>query len=161
MPFIALLLLINSCNLGDSQTNESVTEDLAVIGTWTGSYGGEIVFSETLYSNSYSKSGVLTLSHKGEIVKFSNSSFNASESTTAEGDYGYIVIKYDDTNGGAGKGKFGVLRWKELKTDSGVTTLSYSEGYNSGIYFDSADLAEAGMTDTTKYFGWFSAMSKK
>ncbi len=67
MPFIALLLLINSCNLGDSQTNDSVTEDLAVIGTWTDPEYGEIVFSETLYSN-YHEAGSRLRSNRSERV---------------------------------------------------------------------------------------------
>lgn len=120
----------------------TITESLKIIGTWNEQYS-RISFSETTYTNYYFVNGEAVKYFDADIVKYSNS------------DLGYIIVLY---NGGAGNGKYGVVKWKELNTEEGKTTMSYLEGYKrlnpdveddySGIYFDSADAAETGMDDS-------------
>ncbi|QEN05247.1 hypothetical protein EW093_11160 [Thiospirochaeta perfilievii] len=157
-PLIALLLLLNSCNLFDNQT----TTELSIVGTWLDpSSGGKIEVTSNEYSSYWSNNGQLTQSHKGKITSFENGTYNGSEVETSTGEYGYITIKYDSINGGAGAGKYGILRWKSLITDNGVTTMSYSEGYNSGTYFETEAEAKIGMTDEANYFNFYSTTTKE
>lgn len=157
LPFLSLLLLLNSCNL--LENNE--TESLSITGIWVDAYGGKIEVTEDLYSSYWSNNGTLTLSHKGEIVSFTNNSLNGGESENITGGYGYLVIKYDTENGGAGSGKYGILRWKSLTTTSNETTMSYSEGFNDSVYFDTEEEAISGMTNASGYFNFYSSTTKE
>ncbi len=157
IPLLALLLLLNSCDLSKNETSV----ELSTLGTWTDAYGGKIEITVDQYTSYWSNNGVETLSHTAEITSFKNNELNADEAETSVGDYGYFVVKYDLTNGGAGAGKYGIVRWKSLTALVDVTTMSYSEGYNTTGYFDTEDEAIAGMTAEANYFGWYSTMTKE
>lgn len=156
LPLALLVFTLSSCELFVEET-----EDFLVAGTWTGSFGSKIVLTEDRYESYFGDALFLS----AEIVDFENGEFNTSTELAELGEHGYLTLKY---NGGAGNGKYGVLRWHSLETVDGVTTFSYSEGAKDGnpdpnvfegIYFDSEDEAEAGMDDT--FFTWFSLMTKQ
>lgn len=154
LPLVALLLLINSCNIFDPSADNKT---LNIIGTWesTSSWGtSKIEITGTTYENYWNN----TLSYQGEIKNLKNNELNAGSSTTGLTDYGFFTVLY---SGGSGDGKYGIVRWKSLKTTTGVTTMSYCEGsnYPTSTYYDSASEAEAGMDDS--YFAFYSEITKK
>lgn len=144
---LALLFVLTGCNLTVDETNSLTYED-SIVGTSSTNYGGEITFTETLYD----KDGWC----EGSIEKIVNGRYNENITPTTEGDYGYLVVKF---NGGAGTGKYGVVRWRSLKNVNDVITFEYSEGsnykdqQNPGTYFNSVEEAEAGMTIASGHFG--------
>lgn len=121
---------------------ESFTLFNDIVGTWTNTYG-DVSFTETYYDGGYSS---------GTIDSIHYNTLNADSTTTDTSGYGYMVILYD---AGSGDGKYGVLRWKDLTSDS----VNYSEGYGDGTYYDTAAEAEAGMDNT--YFTWYSDLARK
>lgn len=168
LSLLALLFVFSGCNL-DNTGNDY----LAIIGTWENQYS-KIEITDKLYTNYYEDwSTADTIdyvkSYDATIEKYVNNKFYGDETTDTEGDFGYIVVKY---NGGAGNGKYGVIRWKSLTTSGDVTTMSYSEGHNgvygsdfsvikAPVYFDSPVEAEAGMNNKSEYFNSFSNIAKK
>lgn len=153
LPLLALLLLINSCNLFETSTEDS--QNIAISGTWesTSDWGtSKLEISDTVFKSFWNNE----LSYEGEIIIFKNGKLNANSSTDDLTGFGYFSVIY---SGGMGDGKYGIVRWKSLKTESDITTMSYSEGYKDGNYFDSAEEAETGMDDS--YFPTYSDITKK
>ena len=153
LPILALLLLINSCNLFEKSIEDS--QGIAIAGTWESisSFGtSKIEISNTVFKSFWNDE----LSYEGKIINFKNGKLNANSTTVNLTDFGYFTVLY---NGGTGDSKYGIIRWKSLKTEGNITTMSYSEGYKNKIYYTSAEEAEAGMDDS--FFGTYSSITKK
>ncbi len=166
LPLVALLFVLNSCDLNDSSKPAPVVEpnvievipyshkNLPIEGTWSNEWG-TYTFSNSVFNvGGYSE---------GNIVKIVNDSFNAGDKPDTEGDHGFFIVKF---NGGAGINKYGVVRWKSLKTVENVTTLKYSEGSNykdadnTGIYYNTLEEAEINMRDNRGFFKFYSTVTK-
>lgn len=162
---VLLLLFTTSCDIIDLFSDTDSDDDsLALIGTWTSS-SEKIVVTEDSFYNYYGSEDAWTLYYTGTIENYENNALNADSTTTYSDGYGYITVLYD---GGSGDGQYGVIRWEDLTTTDGTTTISYSAGYYddddtdldwSGTYYDTADEAEIGMDDT--YFSWYSSLTKQ
>lgn len=141
---------------------EDDDESLAVIGTWDAGYGNTMEITSSLYKKSWPASSWGSAgSYSAKIVYFNNSDWNSTDSGSGEGSYGYFVIEWTDPSISTDKGKFDVVQWKNLKTLSGTTTMSYSEGYNAKGYFETADDAIESATSANGYFGVFSSATLK
>lgn len=120
-----------------SSCNLSDEKDPSIIGTWTNSYG-DISITNEVYDAGFSG---------GDIISFSDK----------EAVSGHFVIVFTKSWGDAANGKYGVVRWRNLTEDS----VEYLEGYNNGIYFDSADEAVAGMDDSFFPVGLYTPLERK
>ena len=127
-----------------NQVDPSVVE---ITGTWT----DPVYFSTITVSADEIDFGFYT----ADIVEFSNTDWNAGETSSATGNRGYAVIEYTSAPSWNPDlaGKFMVMRWKNLTGSA----MDYSEGYDSvnGAYFDTAAEAKAGADSS--YFSWYTS----
>ncbi|MDC7219395.1 MAG: hypothetical protein PQJ59_05605 [Spirochaetales bacterium] len=140
-------MLDDSSDDSDSNDDGSDSSSLEVIGSWVDSWGYYTIITETNFG-SYATDGT-TMYYDADIVSYSNDAWNASE--TGEGDCGYMVIQFSDST------DYTIVRWENLETSDGETTMDYSEGYSfSDGYFSSEDAAISGATDSNGYFTYWS-----
>jgi hypothetical protein len=91
------------------------------------------------------------------------------------GNCGYLVMKYTIASPfhEESQGKYMVLRWKQLTSFGGTTTMEWAEGfkfddnpdvdcgeYDCGIYFDSILSAEQNATGQNGFFNVYSSITK-
>ncbi|MBI9103668.1 MAG: hypothetical protein JEY99_14735 [Spirochaetales bacterium] len=128
--------------------------EIEIIGTWNDAFGSITVSGSEIDFGSW----------KADIVEFNNSGWNGDETALAEGDAGYAVLKYSEApswNPGI-LDKYMILRWKNLTTVSGETTMDYAEGYlNADSYFDTASEAKSTVTNAGGYFMFFTSGAVK
>ncbi len=154
--------------------SEGAEEIIRAEGSWelAGTYGTEywVITDSTIeYSTDYG-SGAATV-FKADIVSYSNSGLNASETTfsgqsSSTNDPGYAVIQFTevDSTGTGEVGKYQVFRWVQNATDS--LTMDFTQGYkdatpaDAGTWpntvFDTASEAESSVTYADGYFDYSS-----
>lgn len=138
-----------SCDLMGEKDKK---EDIEIEGTWDGGMSNYVTIDGDEYI--VDNPDDWFWDYGCEVVSFDNDGFNGGEE--GEGDCGYAVIKFTDHDSSpASVGKYTVLRWQNLETTGGVTTIDTCEGY--GTYFDSAEEAEAGATSAAGYFASYSS----
>lgn len=141
---------------------EDDDETLAIVGEWDEGFGSTMIITSSLYKKSWVAGATWPAgSNSAKIVSFNNSDWNSTDSGSGEGTYGYVVIEWTEPSNPTDKGKFDVVQWESLKTTSGTTTVSYSEGYNAKGYFETADDAIEGATSANGYFNSFSPATLK
>lgn len=149
---LSFVFAFASCDL---MAEKDKKEDIEIEGTWSSTaygYTTTMTFDNDEYTSSTSD-GTDTWAYACKIVDFDNDEFNAGDA--GEGDCGYAVVKFTDHYDSSYIGKYTVLRWQNLSTNAGTTTVDTCEGY--GTYFDSEDAAEDGTTDAAGYFGFYSS----
>lgn len=155
----ALLIAVLGLSSCDLFGGDPVADDIEIAGTWVDSYGGALVVTDG--TARFYSSGTITEANKWqecEVVDYDNDGFNAGDSGT--GDCGYMVIKYTEPSSyiaAAAQDKYGILRWQNLATASGATTMGYAEGYTDGTYSDTAAAAEAYFCDDESAFSYYSS----
>lgn len=151
-------LVLGGCGAGffsKGDDKPAAPAAIEIAGSWDAGYGMTITLTNAQYK---SETADHSWDYVCDIVKYSNDGFNAGEA--GEADCGYAVVKFAvHPNAPASVGKYTVLRWKNLKTEGGKTTMQSCEGY--GTYFGTAAAAEAGATDAAKYFAIYSSAAKK
>ncbi|MDC7124465.1 MAG: hypothetical protein PQJ46_02790 [Spirochaetales bacterium] len=141
LAVVATLSFFTSCS--------EVTEDTAIAGTWEDTYSTKIVISNTTYASYYADS----LNYSGTVVSYKNDELNAGETSDAD-NYGYILVQLTESNSDyTPVGTCFVLRYKNIATADGTTTVYMSEGYGSET-FTTSDEALAGMTAADNYFSY-------
>jgi hypothetical protein len=141
---------------------------IEVIGDWVETYSRVVVTETTITNYSrMSEADDWSEAWVASIIEFNNDKFNSDE--TCEGDCGFAVIKYTTASAyqPTSQDKFNILRWKNLSSP----TMEYSEGYKdstgpsdtdyTGTYFDTADDAKSGATDTAGFFAAYSEVNKQ
>lgn len=157
---LALLSTLNlmSC---DTSVTPGMTETLEISGTWLMDGGSTWAFTETTFTVTNDPSW--TWDYSGDVVAYSNDSFNTVSENPAIGDYGFALLKITAHTGDPDQvGNYTILRWQTLATASAITTMQYSEGYKAGATpFTDEVSAKAGMTTADGYFSFFSAATKQ
>jgi hypothetical protein len=129
--------------------------DTALWGTWVEEYGTKIVITNNTYAQYYGDE----LNYSGEIVDFSNNSFNAGESSDYD-DYGYLLVELTESSSTwTPVGTCFVLRWENMETIDGVTSVLISEGFGAETFTDTTE-ALAGMTAEDGYFNYYSTYTE-
>ena len=151
---IAALAMLASCNL-------FFPAPIEIGGTWDLTGGGTWEITDETFKITNDPSW--TWDYSGEVISYSNDSYNDATENPTTGDFGHMVIKFTaHTGNSSAVGTYTVVRWKTLVTASGVTTMEYSEGYKAGAdAFTSADMAKTGATEADGYFGFFSSITKQ
>ncbi len=130
--------------------------DIEIAGTWDGGMSNYLIITNTTFT--VDNPDDWYWDYSGEVISYSNDGFNAGESGL--GDSGYAVIKFTShPSGSSVEGKYTVLRWQNLATGSVDTTVQTCEGY--GVYFETAEAAEAGATFADGYFTSYSSSTKQ
>ena len=133
--------------------------DIEIAGTWqadNSALGAEnTVITVTNTSIVIDNPAAWAWDYKGEVVRYSNWSYNIGTENPDSGNFGYLVFKiteHENAFGQAQVGKYSVIRWKDL-TDSSV---SYSE---SAVSFDTLEEADA-QANAEEHFALFSELTK-
>lgn len=164
---LSFVFAFASCDLLGEKDKK---EDIEIEGTWHEStFGSGLVITNDTIEFHTAVDGIFsdaTKYQECEIVSYDNDGFNADDSGT--GDCGFMVIKYTEPSSyisSIAQDKYGIFRWQNLNTASGVTTMSYSEGYidsdgdwSADKYSDTAESAETDFTDEVGAFS-FSSIS--
>jgi len=148
--FLALFVFAGmmSCDM-----NSGSSDELAVIGNWDAGYDNILEITPSMYKKSWPKSEFGEAGfYSAKIVSYDNTGWNGSDSGMGEGEYGYFVLLWDNPSKYTpqAKDKYSIVRWKNLKTTSGKTTMEYSEAYKS--YFDTAAEAIEGSIEDKDFF---------
>lgn len=159
LAFLATYL-VTSCNLDSSSDSDFSSGPLEITGIWDTS-GGTMEFDDNSFT--VINPPAWTWDYSGDISVYSNDSYNLPSENPSSGNFGFAVLKITAHTGDPSQmGTFTVLRWKELITIDGVTTMEYSEGYNASVdAFTSAEDAQSGATDVNNFFNLYSSITKQ
>jgi hypothetical protein len=146
----------------------SEDEAIAILGEWLidGAYPEQWAVTETSITYSSDYGSGLAQVFSAEIVSFSNTGFNAGDTTListgmAVTGAGYAVIKYTEVdNPGTGEvGKYNIFRWAANAADDakrdfiqGYTNVGNDWPANVNGVFDTASAAKSGAANAAGYF---------
>lgn len=157
ISLILMVLFLNGCDFLGMFKDDETDITISLNGSWaysSASTSADKVVTDTVIEAISIWDGV-DYGYDAEIQKSVVGSYNAGSSSTDLTNCGYFVVLYD---GGAGDGKYGVIRWNNYITANDETTVEFSEGYSNGTYYDTVEAAEDGMDDT--YFTYYSTLYK-
>jgi hypothetical protein len=138
---------LSSCNMG-------LPWDNALWGTWE--VGTSTI---TIKNDTYAidDSSSYDWDYGGEIVEYNNHSYNIAAENPSEGEFGFILLKITNHKVVASQiGTYTVIRWKNIETVDGVTTVETSEAYPAGWSSEAEALTGA----DADHFAIFSSMTK-
>lgn len=131
-------------------------ENIEIEGTWDNDFS-----TLTITNASYSVDDPNSddWDYSGDIVSYNNFSYNIASENPKTGDYGHFIFKIIKHTGDEEQiGTYTVVRWKELVTSNGVTTVKTSEAYPAG--WKSPEDASANAKEAD-HFQMYSSMTKK
>ena len=132
------------------------TQDNLINGTWDSGFGQTITITNTTYASD--DSSIYDWDVAGDIVDYSKWNFNRAGENPESGNYGFLLIKVTANSGNAAAvGTYTILRWKELTTIDGVTTVQTCEAYPAGWATAEEAVTEANTADN---FTFFSTITK-
>lgn len=134
---------------------------LEISGTWDMGWGSTWTFTDTTFT--VINDPAFPWDYSGDVVAYSNDSFNVITENPASGNYGVALLKITAHTGDASQiGSYTIFRWHSLVATGGITTMEYSEAYKAGAaLFTDATSATTGMTAADGYFSLFSSATKQ
>ncbi len=159
---LAMLLALSVIILSSTGCSDALSflTEPSLIGEWDAGYGTTWTFSsDSTFAED--DSSAWDWDYSGDIVKYSNITYNdESENPDDADNYGYLLIKYTAHVDSAYVDTYSVIRWYNLQTVDGVTTVEYSEGYLYGAdKITDPDEALATITEANGYFSYFSTLT--
>ena len=135
----ALLIatLFTACNMG-------LPWDMELWGDWDDGFGTEKTFTNTTFNFDGEPSDWGEYDYSGDVVLYDNNSFNIASENPADGNFGHMILEITYHKADSSQiDTYTLIRWKNLKTVDGVTTVELSEAYPAGWVTATAAAEEA------------------